>query len=249
MRPTPLPAGMASPPVAASPPRWDLDFEALAKELRPLGNPTRVRLLNLLTVPRYLEEIASYLKINRYAAKKHMDQLVRTGLVSKTPTQREQGLVVEYRVVPQKLFELFDSMRALGTLRPVPGIREAPRVDRTKLSTPAKARPSSDALAPRLVVVYGVDLGTVIPLESAKGGASWTLGRDAACDARLESDPFASARHVRIDRQGGSYTITDLYSTNGTFLEWERLPAGQPRALENGHVVGVGKTLFLFRTR
>lgn len=239
----------SAPPVVATPPRWDLDFEALARDLRPLGSPTRVRLLNLLTVPRYLEEIASFLKINRYAAKKHMDQLVKTGLVTKTPTQRTQGLVVEYRVVPQKLFELFDSMRALGTLRPALGGTEVARVDRTKFSAPAKARTAADALTPRFVVVYGVDLGTIVPLESTKGASAWTIGRDAGCDMRLEADPFASARHARIERQGGAYTLTDLYSTNGTFLEWERLAPGQPRPLDNGHVVGVGKTLLLFRNR
>lgn len=232
-------------PRPPTPPRWDLDFERLAHDLAPLGSATRLRLLNYLTSPRYLEEIATFLEMNRYAAKKHLDQLVEVGVISKAPAQRAEGLVVEYRIVPEKLFEVFDSMRALGTLRPVgappedlartKAVEGVPRDRRTELSTP------------RFVVVYGVDIGTTIPLGAGEG--PWMIGREPDCTLRLRSDPFSSGRHAQIERRAGTYHLTDLFSTNGTMLDWERIAPGRALPLTNGQVVGVGKTLLLFRDR
>lgn len=235
----------SSSPRAPTPPRWDLDFAGLARDLSPLGSATRLRLLNYLTTPRYLEEIATFLEMNRNAAKKHIDQLVETGVVSKSPAQRDEGLVIEYRIVPEKLFEVFDAMRALGTLRPL----GAPVDDlaRTKAAVGVARDRSAENARPRLVVVYGVDLGATVPL--ADGTGPLFAGRDPACQVRLGNDPFASGRHAQIERRGGSFVLTDLFSTNGTLLDWERIPPGQAMPLANGHVVGMGKTLLLFRDR
>lgn len=238
-RPSPLPT---------TPPRWDIDFEAFARDVAPLGNPTRVRLLNYLTLPRYLEEIASFLVMNRNAARKHVEELLRAGFVAKAAAQRETGLVVEYRLVSEKLFELFDTMRAVGTLRPIEPGGNAPTV-RTKQVEATARRPGGGSDEPRLVVVYGVNLGAAVPLAGKRDGAPWVLGREPDCDVRLASDPFASGRHAQVECREGGFLATDLYSKNGTMVDWERIPPGQPVPLENGQIVGVGKTLFLFRNR
>ncbi|HVM44372.1 MAG TPA: FHA domain-containing protein [Candidatus Thermoplasmatota archaeon] len=233
-----------APPQPPTPPRWDLDFEGLARDLAPLGSGTRLRLLNYLTSPRYLEEIAGFLEMNRNAAKKHVDQLVGSGVVSKAPAQRDEGLVVEYRIVPEKLFEVFDAMRALGTLRPL-GV--APDdLARTKAVVAGARDRTAENSAPRLVVVYGVDLGAAHRLES---GNAWSIGREKGCGIQLINDPFASSRHAQIERRAGGFEITDLFSRNGTLLDWDRLPPGQAMPLANGQVVGIGKTLLLFRDR
>lgn len=236
----------SSPPRAPTPPRWDLDFEGLARDLAPLGSATRLRLLNYLTSPRYLEEVATFLEMNRNAAKKHVDQLVKAGVVSKAPAQREGGLVVEYRIVPEKLFEVFDSMRALGTLRPV----GAPPVDlaRTKAVEGVPRDRTMENVLPRFVVVYGIDVGATVPVTPT-GDAPWLMGREKDCPLQLSNDPFASGRHAQIERRAGVFQLTDLFSTNGTMLDWERIPPGRAMPLANGHVVGIGKTILLFRDR
>lgn len=238
----------APPPRPPTPPRWDIDFVGLARDLSPLGSATRLRLLNYLTTPRYLEEVATFLEMNRYAAKKHLDQLLETGVVSKAPAQRAEGLVIEYRIVPEKLFEVFDAMRALGTLRPLGGPLEDLARTKAVVGVPRDRR--AEAETPRLIVVYGVDLGATVPL--ARGPAkedAWSIGRDPECALQLRSDPFASGRHAEIQRVAGAFQVTDLFSTNGTLVDWERITPGKATPLANGQVLGVGKTLLLFRDR
>lgn len=43
-----------------------------------------------------------------------------------------------------------------------------------------------------------------------------------------------SRRHIKIRRAGNGYEVTDLSSTNGTWLNDERLTPNQPYSLPNG---------------
>jgi FHA domain len=52
------------------------------------------------------------------------------------------------------------------------------------------------------------------------GGVS--IGRSPQADIRIE-DRFASQIHSRIYARGGNYYVEDMNSTNGTFLNSERL--------------------------
>lgn len=233
------------PSPSPAPPRWDLDYEALARDLSPLGNATRLRLLNYLTRPHYLEEIASFLKVNRSAAKKHLDQLVEAGLVARHAGMRDSGPVVEYRIVPERLFEVFDHTRSLGTLRPSGAAAD---LSRTKVGAPATAVVLETDARPRLHVAYGVEIGSVIVLPELKAPA--TLGRDArSCDVVVGADPFVSSRHAQIAGTKDGFLLTDLYSTNGTLVDGVRIAPGTPVPLRNGHIVTLGRTLLVFRNR
>lgn len=67
------------------------------------------------------------------------------------------------------------------------------------------------------------------------------IGRDPRHDIALASEKV-SRTHARIDRQpDGSYTITDLGSTNGTFLEGTRLPAQSPYVLKPTYALVMGE--------
>ena len=64
------------------------------------------------------------------------------------------------------------------------------------------------------------------------------LGREGKL--RIPSDRFISRRHVLIDVQDPRLFLEDLGSTNGTFIDDERL---QGKAeLRNGQVFRVGRT-------
>ncbi|HEX9006788.1 MAG TPA: FHA domain-containing protein, partial [Bacteroidota bacterium] len=65
-----------------------------------------------------------------------------------------------------------------------------------------------------------------------------SIGRDAASILPL-ADPLVSKAHARIERNGGSYSITDLHSTNATYLNGEKLTPDRPYSLTPGDKVKI----------
>jgi pSer/pThr/pTyr-binding forkhead associated (FHA) protein len=72
-------------------------------------------------------------------------------------------------------------------------------------------------------------------------GPEITLGRSPGCAVSLEGDSFASSVHARLFRRDGETWLEDLGSTNGTFVNGQRL-AG-PVRLRRGDRLKVGHTL------
>lgn len=50
----------------------------------------------------------------------------------------------------------------------------------------------------------------------------WVLGRSRSCDVRL-LDPEVSGQHARLACRGGRWSVVDLGSTNGTWVNGERI--------------------------
>jgi DNA-binding NtrC family response regulator len=76
------------------------------------------------------------------------------------------------------------------------------------------------------------------------------LGRDRVCDSWSMDfdDPMMSRRHARINRaNAGEYFVTDLGSTNGTWLDGRDVPVGTSAKLEPGAVLMLGSHVFVFR--
>ena len=65
------------------------------------------------------------------------------------------------------------------------------------------------------------------------------VGRSPSADLRLH-DPRASTVHALIRWEGTRWTLRDLDSRNGTFLNGNRLAAGQAQALSLGDRLGFG---------
>ncbi|NWG20886.1 MAG: winged helix-turn-helix domain-containing protein [Chloroflexi bacterium] len=51
---------------------------------------------------------------------------------------------------------------------------------------------------------------------------SLTIGRDTSNDIVIDH-PLASRRHARLERDDGGYSVRDLDSTNGTYVNGERI--------------------------
>jgi pSer/pThr/pTyr-binding forkhead associated (FHA) protein len=72
-------------------------------------------------------------------------------------------------------------------------------------------------------------------------GDEVTVGRSPGCAVPLDDDTFASSIHARVFRRSGELWLEDLGSTNGTFLNDERLE--NPVRLRRGDRVKVGSTV------
>ena len=125
---------------------------------------------------------------------------------------------------------------------------------RRDLKAPREARPIAPAPPPRaekapkhkpvktpkvkgtsLVVVEGPLTGTVVPL----GTAPVTIGR--APDSTLViDDDYASSRHARLFPSEGAWVVEDLGSTNGTWIDRQRITT--PTLLPVGAPLRIGRT-------
>ncbi|HET7375612.1 MAG TPA: ATP-binding cassette domain-containing protein, partial [Anaerolineae bacterium] len=63
-----------------------------------------------------------------------------------------------------------------------------------------------------------------------------TIGRATDCDLRLDS-PLVSHHHARLERSGPAHLLIDLNSTNGTFVNSQRIDRAQ---LNAGDIVQIG---------
>jgi hypothetical protein len=109
-------------------------------------------------------------------------------------------------------------------------------------------RPGRPSRAPRpgrgspriLVVTAGALKGTSIDLAQQQ----ITLGR--ANDATLVlNDDYASSRHARIFPQDGQWIVEDLGSTNGTYLDRQKVT--RPMTVPLGVPIRIGKTVLELR--
>jgi signal transduction histidine kinase len=91
-----------------------------------------------------------------------------------------------------------------------------------------------------LLVIQGVDQGARFEIDEAEAG----LGRGVQNAVRIH-DTEVSRAHARIDRRDGKFHLTDLHSSNGTFVN------GAPvntRELVGGEEIQIGRTVLLFST-
>ncbi len=75
------------------------------------------------------------------------------------------------------------------------------------------------------------------------GPTPLTIGR-LADNRVVVGDPKASSHHAEIRATGQGYSIVDLGSTNGTFVNNQRIERNTPRSLANGDRIRIGDTMF-----
>jgi cbb3-type cytochrome oxidase subunit 3 len=125
-----------------------------------------------------------------------------------------------------------------GAVRSAP---VAPADDGTSMYDAASVFDAADGFEPRLLVERAAGHDSGVAYDIPDDGA--TLGRG---DVEIQiEDPFASARHARITRQGYVLVIEDLGSTNGTYLNGEPLSGPQP--LHPGDRIKIGDSEFSFQ--
>lgn len=216
----------------------EADLDALAARLKALANEKRLRLLDFLRQPRHAEDVASELGVARQTAHEHLQVLVEAGFVERILGGPGNPATVRFALATRELFALQEALAARGAEPSVPDGRQA-----TVAVEPTGVQ--SFARGPRLVVVKGRRVGQARPLS---GSGPWTIGRDASSFACLEYDPFVSLRHAEVRNVAGELRVVDLASKNGTTVDARPLPRGGWARIENGSILGVGRTLLVLRT-
>lgn len=92
---------------------------------------------------------------------------------------------------------------------------------------------------PQLIAIDGPSRGTAFYLDEPVV----SIGRLSSSKVCLE-DRFVSRHHCVIRNDGDDYTIDDLNSANGTYLNGERVSEG---SLKEGSLIEIGASRFLFR--
>jgi hypothetical protein len=77
------------------------------------------------------------------------------------------------------------------------------------------------------------------------GPGSTTIGR-AADNQIVVNDPQASSHHAQVYPDGQGYLLVDVGSTNGTFINEQRLIPNSPRMLNAGDMFRIGNTNFSY---
>ena len=124
------------------------------------------------------------------------------------------------------------------------GTRVVNRVSATgpRSATSSPAPRDRRASTPNTIVVTSGRLaGTRIPL----GDNDILIGRNPDCHLVLEDD-FSSGRHARIFPAQGGWGVEDLGSTNGTFVNGERVDSEH---LRDGDQVTIGRTSMTYRAK
>lgn len=112
-------------------------------------------------------------------------------------------------------------------------LTEAPAVPQVQHAPPMQG-PSRVELGPtRLVITAGSLMGTQIPLATS----AILIGRSPSCTLVLDDD-YSSSRHARIFPRADTWFIEDLGSTNGTYVDSERVSAPVPLSLGSSVRVG-----------
>jgi pSer/pThr/pTyr-binding forkhead associated (FHA) protein len=130
-------------------------------------------------------------------------------------------------------------LRAPRDARPL--VAEPVRGPKPTKAPKAEKAPKAKSGGPRsLVVVEGPLTGTVIPL----GAADVTIGRAPSSTLVLDDD-YASNAHARLSLVNGAWVVQDLGSTNGTWIDRQRITS--PTPLSVGHQLKVGRTVLELR--
>lgn len=104
-----------------------------------------------------------------------------------------------------------------------------------ELKKPRKQR--TKKLPSQLRISKGKQAGLTLPL-----GEVLRIGRSADCQLILDDD-YVSTRHAQVLRTESGYVVEDLGSTNGTYLNNERITV--PTPFTTTDTLRIGRTLMV----
>lgn len=97
--------------------------------------------------------------------------------------------------------------------------------------------------APAVLRIIAMNAPSRVEITVTKD--EFVIGKKAElCDGVIGFNKMISRSHCRINRRGNQYTITDLQSANGTYVNRVRLQPIQPHPIKNGDVIRLADSDF-----
>ncbi len=95
-------------------------------------------------------------------------------------------------------------------------------------------------------------LGTLIRRKNGENiiinKNNFSIGKDSLnIDFRISDNSAISRRHASIKIENGQVVLEDNFSTNGTFVNGDKIPGGQTRQLKSGDVIKLANEEFDYR--
>lgn len=132
-----------------------------------------------------------------------------------------QFVLEEEKPAPSLDEEVTEAVEIEEDLSP-PSSEEEPSEDNTRILPPSNLS---------YFLALSID-GSNPEYISLNQGDSWVLGRKEDCDICI-NHPNLSGEHLKIKRIGNQFYIEDLKSSNGTFLNDDRLKPGESQLLKS----------------
>ena len=108
------------------------------------------------------------------------------------------------------------------------------------IGQPGGAQQPASPVATRLVITEGSREGMEMPL----GGGPITIGRSSESNVVIRDD-YTSTNHARLDLRADGWLLTDLESTNGTFVDGQKVTG--PVIVAERTPITIGTTTFELR--
>ena len=153
------------------------------------------------------------------------------------------------------LWHASDSALGSGGIQPVSAAAEVPasaevpaavdNSDVSDLDTLTVPDPEPEELEPKSRLLIRKAASERDPeREEVLGGRDIAIGRSPSCDIVLEGDELASRRHALIRARGGRYTLVDLGSSNGTYVNGYEIHGESE--LHDGDRIAIGSHELIF---
>ena len=180
-------------------------------------------------------------------------RLIREASVGEVPAYVPPATSPAARVPMATMIEPINVTSIGQEIRPVLAMDSPKDSPELKTDFAGNGRSAPDALNAKLLIERGD--GPVVEFKIS--GVEAIIGRwdadngvfpDVDLDSH-DSEAKVSRKHARIRRNGSDYTIEDVGSTNGTYVNrGRRLLPGTAQVIKSGDEIIVGKTFLRFQT-
>lgn len=232
----------------------DPDFyEDLSEYLNVLSNPTRLRILKLIeNNPKEVREIAKEIDTSYENTKKHLDKLLKTGVIKKEAgmgRQTSKGAlpVWKYSLIPGGMEGIIRNLSIFSNI----DVRIGQEELNAKLEEVRKLLSGeSDTGIPLIVVLGGECDGSAYALrakevrvgrEDNKSPEFTTSDSAVVLPNSYEAVTRISRPHAKFINRRGDWFIEDCGSTGGTFINNVKVQACRETLLSDGDMIDLSR--------